>query len=226
MAKGAGMIAPSMATMLCVITTDVAIAPALLRARLQEATERTFNRISVDGEMSTNDTVFALASGLSGIAVHRDTAGARLFAQMLEAVMGRLAHLIVDDGEGSTQMAAIRVVGARTAHEAQACARQVANSPLVKTMLAGGDPNVGRIAAAVGASPARFDPQKLEVFIGHQRVIAGGAALRFTKAAFRELLAHPEVEMLIRLHAGHAEGRMLTCDLTEEYVRINARYTT
>lgn len=226
MAKGAGMIAPSMATMLCVITTDVAIAQALLRALLQEATERTFNRISVDGEMSTNDTVFALASGASGVTVHRGIASTRLFAQMLEAVMGRLAHLIVDDGEGSTQMAAIRVVGARTAHEAQACARQVANSPLVKTMLAGGDPNVGRIAAAVGASPARFDPQKLEVFIGHQRVIAGGAALRFTKAAFRELLAHPEVQMLIRLHAGHAEGRMLTCDLTEEYVRINARYTT
>lgn len=226
MAKGAGMIAPSMATMLCVITTDVAIAPALLRALLQEATERTFNRISVDGEMSTNDTVFALAGGASGVTAHRGTANTRLFAQMLEAVTGRLAHLIVDDGEGSTQMAAIRVVGARTAHEAQACARQVANSPLVKTMLAGGDPNVGRIAAAVGASPARFDPQKLEVFIGHQRVIAGGVALRFTKAAFRKLLAHPEVQMLIRLHAGHAEARMLTCDLTEEYVRINARYTT
>lgn len=226
MAKGAGMIAPSMATMLCVITTDVTIAPALLRVLLQQATERTFNRISVDGEMSTNDTVFVLASGASGVTVRRGTPSGRIVAEMLEMVSRRLAHLIVDDGEGATQMAEIRVVGARTAREAQACARQVANSPLVKTMLAGGDPNVGRIAAAVGASPARFDPQKLEVLIGHQRVIAGGAALRFTKAAFRELLAHPQVEMLIRLHAGGAEGRMLTCDLTEEYVRINARYTT
>jgi glutamate N-acetyltransferase/amino-acid N-acetyltransferase len=226
MAKGAGMIAPSMATMLGVITTDIAVAPVLLRALLQGATERTFNRISVDGEMSTNDTVFVLASGASGVAIRRGAAGHRIVAEMLEMVSRRLAHLIVDDGEGATQMAEIRVVGARTVQDAQACARQVANSPLVKTMLAGGDPNVGRIAAAAGASPARFDPKRLEVFIGDQRVIARGAALRFTRAAFRELLAHPEVRILIHLHAGRAEGRILTCDLTEDYVRLNARYTT
>ena len=151
MAKGAGMIAPSMATMLCVITTDVAIASGLLRRLLAQAVERTFNRISVDGDMSTNDTVFALASGRSRVSVREGSPVARAFAQRLQAVAERLATLIVKDGEGAGKIAEIRVVGGRTDREAQACARQVAESVLVKTMLAGGDPNVGRIAAAVGA---------------------------------------------------------------------------
>ena len=226
MAKGAGMIAPSMATMLCVITTDVAAAPAPLRGMLREAIEATFNRISVDGDMSTNDTVFALASGRSGIAVRPGTAAARTCAAMLTAVAGRLATLIVQDGEGAGKLMEVRVVGARTRREADACARQVACSPLVKTMLASGDPNVGRLAAAVGASPARFDPGRLEIHIGTTRVVVRGAAVRVGKAVARGVLSHPEISVRIHLHAGRAEGRMLTCDLTEEYVRINARYST
>lgn len=226
MAKGAGMIAPSMATMLCVLTTDVAAPAGLLRRLLQQAVARTFNQISVDGDMSTNDTVFLLASGRSGVRLREGSRAAQTFARMLEAVAGRLARAIVQDGEGATRLMAVEVVGARTAADAQACARQVACSPLVKTMLAGGDPNVGRIAGAVGASPARFDPQHLEILIGGQRVVARGTALRLGKAVARQLLTPAEVVVRIHLHAGRASGRMLTCDLTEAYVRINARYST
>ena len=226
MAKGAGMIAPSMATMLAVVTTDAAIAPALLRTLLRAATARTFNQITIDGDMSTNDTVFALASGRSGAIVRASTASARAFARMLEAVLDRLATLIVQDGEGATRIMEVRVQGARTDAEAQACARQVANSPLVKTMLAGGDPNVGRLAAAAGASPAWFDPDRLEIAIGGRLVVRRGAALKLDKAAARALLTQARVSVRFHLHAGRGEGRMLTCDLTEAYVRINARYIT
>ncbi len=226
MAKGAGMIAPSMATMLCVLTTDAAVAPSLLRRILQQAVEGTFNRISVDGDMSTNDTVFALASGRSGVVIRPGGSSGRVFERLVLAVAGRLSALLVKDGEGAARIAEIRVAGGRSEQEAQACARQVACSPLVKTMLAGGDPNVGRIAAAVGASAARFDPQKLEVLIGAARVIARGAVVPVGKAAARQLFRRPDIAIRIHLHAGRAEGRMLTCDLTEEYVRINARYST
>ena len=226
MAKGAGMIAPAMATMLSVVTTDAAVAPGLLRALLRQATDQTFNRISVDGDMSTNDSVVALASGRSGAAVRPGTGAARTFGRMLEAVLAKLAALIVKDGEGATRVMDIRVDGARTDAEAQACARQVARSPLVKTMLTGGDPNVGRIAAAVGASPAWFDPARLEILISGHPVVRGGIALRVPKMAARGLVARPEVAVRIRLHAGRGQGRLLTCDLTEAYVRINARYTT
>ncbi len=226
MAKGAGMIAPSMATMLCVITTDAVIAPSLLRALLREAVEQTFNRISVDGDMSTNDTVFALAGGASGAVIRRGRPAARAFAEALQAVAGRLAKLIVVDGEGAARLMQVQVQGARTEREAQACARHVAFSPLVKTMLAGADPNVGRVAAAVGASPAWFDPDRLEIFIGAHRLVARGMVLRVAKGIVRTLLTHPEVTVRIDLHAGRATGRMLTCDLTAEYVRINAGYAT
>jgi len=225
MAKGAGMIAPSMATMLCVLTTDVAVTPAWLRGVLQGAAEATFNRISVDGAMSTNDTVLALAGGRSGVTIRPRTAGARTVVRMMQAVMGQLATLMVQDGEGASRIMDVQVIGARTDQEAQACARQVACSPLVKTMLAGGDPNVGRIAAAVGASGARFDPSALEVWIEGQRVVWRGAVVPLRKTASRVLLRRPAVTVRIGLHAGQGGGRMLTCDLTEAYVRLNTRYT-
>ena len=225
MAKGAGMIAPSMATTLCVLTADAAAPAAWLRGALREAADETFNRISVDGDMSTNDTVIVLASAHSGVTIRPGTPGARTFMRMLRAVTGRLAALMVEDGEGVSRVMEVRVAGARTGREAQACARQVASSLLVKTMLAGGNPNVGRIAAAAGASPARFDLSALEVRIGAHRVVWRGAAVPLRKAVLRELLRHPAVLVRIHLHAGRGEGRMLTGDLTEAYVRINARYT-
>lgn len=226
MAKGAGMIAPSMATMLCVVTTDVTMAPVFLRALLQEAVAETFNRVSVDGDMSTNDTVFALASGRSGVTIRRGTKDVRAFQAMLTAVLARLARFIVQDGEGAAKLMAVDVVGARNDREAQACARQIANSPLVKTMLAGGDPNVGRIAAAAGASSARFNPAQLEIAIGPTTLVTHGVALHTNTAIVRKLLARDEVHVRVNLHAGRGRGRMLSCDLTEEYVQINAGYAT
>ncbi len=226
MAKGAGMIAPSMATMLSVITTDAVISPGLLRRLLQSAVAQSFNHITVDGDMSTNDTVFALASGRSGVTIRRGTAGARVFTEMLGAVSEKLSQMIVHDGEGVARVMRVEVVGAHTDREAQAAARQVANSPLVKTMLAGGDPNVGRIAAAVGASPARFDPAKLEIRIGSEQLVARGTARPAGKSIMRQLLSRPEVSIQVDLHAGRGRGRVLGCDLTEEYVRINAGYAT
>jgi glutamate N-acetyltransferase/amino-acid N-acetyltransferase len=225
MAKGAGMIAPSMATMLCVLTTDADVAPALLRRVIGQATERSFNRISVDGDMSTNDTVFALASGRSGAAI-AGAAATAAFAALVDAVCGRLARLIVRDGEGATKLMDITVRGARTGREALACARQIACSPLVKTMLAGSDPNVGRIAGAAGASGARFNPDRLEVTVSGVKVAARGAVLHVAPAVLRRLLSRPEVPVVVHLHAGTAEATMTTCDMTTEYIRINAGYAT
>ncbi len=225
MAKGAGMIAPSMATMLCVVTTDALLPPVLLRRLLRDTTARTFNRISVDGDMSTNDTIVALASGRSGVSIRPGVSVAR-FALMLEAVASRLARLLVRDGEGATRLMDVCVSGARTDAEAQACARQIAGSLLVKTMLAGGDPNVGRIAAAAGSSGARFDFRRLSVWIERRQVVARGTVLRLDSRVSHTLLNRPEVAVQINLGAGRGTGRMVTCDLTEDYVRINASYMT
>lgn len=230
MAKGAGMVAPRMATMLSVLTTDLGIERDLLSEALRSAAASSFNRISVDGDMSTNDSVFILANGRSGVLVRRNTPAARRFARMLAAVTQRLARLLIQDGEGATCIARIGVRGARTPSEADACARRVAESLLVKTMLAGADPNVGRIAVAVGASGARFDPEKLEIRLGGVGVVVSRGAIKpFDAALARTWLRprpplHPSIE--INLHAGAARSWMLTSDLTEEYVRINARYST
>ncbi len=226
MAKGAGMIAPSMATMLCVVTTDAAISGSLLRKLLRKAVDTSFNRISVDGDRSTNDTVFALANGASGASIAAGSREALVFAAMLEAVCKKLAFLLVQDGEGAMKLMEIKVVGARNLREADSCARQVAFSPLVKTMLAGSDPNVGRIAAAAGASSAWFDPDRLEIHVSGIKAVTGGAALSLSKATLRRLLSRPVVPVKVDLHAGKASASMWTCDLTAEYVRINAGYAT
>jgi glutamate N-acetyltransferase/amino-acid N-acetyltransferase len=216
-----------MATMLCLITTDVRIAPGFLRRLLQGATEKTFNQISVDADMSTNDSVFALASGTSGVIIRPGSLASRSFQDILHAVMDKLAFHIVQDGEGATQVAQIEVVGGRTDAEAQACARQIANSLLVKTMLAGADPNVGRLAAAAGASGAWFNPGRLEIRIGPHRVVARGAVLPVMPSVVRNALRVAQgPRIVVNLQAGKGRGRMTTCDLTEEYVRINARYAT
>ncbi len=226
MAKGAGMIAPSMATLLSVITTDVGMSPSVLQAMLREAVAQTFNRISVDGDRSTNDTVFALANGASGLSVKAMTRDAKIISEMLHQVCKELAQRIVEDGEGVSRLMDVQVLGARSQREAEACVRQVAGSSLVKTMLAGADPNVGRIAAAAGASAARFDPSQMEVFIGGRRVIAQDRVLPLDKAVAKRLLAPSRVAVRIDLHAGTFQAHLLTCDLTEDYVKINAGYAT
>jgi len=224
MAKGAGMIMPTMATMLCVVTTDAAIDRAHLQRLVSRAVELSFNRISVDGDMSTNDTVFVLANGASGVRIRSGSAAEKAFAKLLEAVMQRLAYLIVQDGEGATKVATVEVRGARSEREALACARQIVTSSLVQTMLASGDPNVGRIAGAAGASPAVFDPDKLEVRVGRHVVVSRGIVHRIGKTLADTLLKPKEILITVHLHAGSASARMLTCDLTEAYVQLNARY--
>jgi glutamate N-acetyltransferase/amino-acid N-acetyltransferase len=227
MAKGSGMIAPSMATMLAVITTDADVPPGLLTRLLRAVTAETFNRVTIDGDMSTNDTVFALASGASGAKVRDgDAAAVGALAGLLRAVSQRLALLLVKDGEGAAKVVELEVCGARSAWDAERCVRQVALSPLVKTMVAGGDPNPGRIAAAAGASGAWFRPEALEIRIEGVRLVAGGRTLPVPSSVTRRLLTRPTVRILVDLHAGRFASRMLTCDLTEEYVRINAGYAT
>ena len=226
MAKGAGMIAPSMATMLCVLTTDVAMEPSLLRRLVREAVEATFNRISVDADMSTNDSVFLLANGASGVRIRPNTHAAKQWSAMLQAVCQRLASLIVKDGEGATRLAMIEVVGARSDPQALRCARQIAGSSLVRTMLAGGDPNVGRIAAAAGASGAWFRPEALEIRIGERPVVSRGDTNILGKELVKRLMSPRELHVQVDLQAGRGRARMVTCDLTEAYVRLNASYPT
>jgi glutamate N-acetyltransferase/amino-acid N-acetyltransferase len=225
MVKGAGMIAPNMATMICVLTSDVSIPKQLLQKMLSYAVSKTFNRISIDGDMSTNDSVFILANGASGVAIKRNS-DVQVFKDMLLSVCAELAYMIIKGGEGVTKVMGIEVLGARTSADADLCTKQVANSALVKTMLAGGDPNMGRIAAAVGASGAYFDSGKLDIFIDGVLVVSKGKAVHVGTGALRKLLSEPRVSVKINLNAGTCSSRMLACDLTEEYVRINAGYAT
>ena len=200
--------------------------PSWLRRLVREVVEATFNRISVDGDMSTNDSVFILANGASGVRIRPNTQAAKQWSAMLQAVCQRLAHLIVKDGEGATRLAMIEVVGARNDPQALRCARQIAGSSLVRTMLAGGDPNVGRVAAAAGASGAWFRPEALEIRIGERTVVSRGDTIALGKELARRLMSPRELRVQVDLQAGRGRARMVTCDLTEAYVRLNASYST
>lgn len=222
-AKGAGMIHPRMAhaTMLAFFMTDAAISPRPLRGITTPAVGRTFNRISVDGDTSTNDTVFVLANGAAG-----PVAPSRL-AQAFEEVMQELAVAVAADGEGARKRVRIQVAGARGEREAEVVARAVANSPLVKTALAGGDPNWGRILSAAGASGARIDPGCVGVTLQGVPVCRQGVAAEFDEGALaRALSADSEIHVHLDLHCGDGRATFWTCDLTEDYIRINASYRT
>ncbi len=239
--KGAGMIQPGMsatgkrpaaiplhATMLCFITTDVAVEAKILQACLQEAVAHSFNRITVDGDMSTNDTVLVLANGLAeNELLHARSAELSTFQSALNHVCLELAKKIVRDGEGVTRFVTVRVKGARTFADADAAARAVANSALVKTSWFGGDPNWGRIIEAVGYSPATIVEEKVD--IGYSA--PGGSNILFslkggqpTKATFKQLcaaVASREFDLHINLNLGSAQALMYASDLTEEYVEFN-----
>jgi len=223
MAKGSGMIAPNMATMLCFVTTDAAVPPALLQRCLSDAADRTFNRITVDGDSSTNDSVIVLAGGASGAAVGEDGAGLDAFAQALEAVLDDLSRQIVRDGEGATRMIEVRVTGARSLADAQKAARAVAESQLVKCAVYGGDPNWGRVLCAVGYSGAEARLQTTAIRIGNTCVLENGTPTG--RDASADVQADP-VLIRVDLGLGQAKATVLSCDLTEEYVRINAEYHT
>jgi glutamate N-acetyltransferase / amino-acid N-acetyltransferase len=225
MAKGAGMIAPNMATMLAVFTTDAAVDPRLLQNALREAVGESLNRITVDGDTSTNDMAVILASGaLPARAILQDDGDYRAFRAALVEAARALAEMIVRDGEGATRIAEVRVQGARTAAEADRVARTIAESPLVKTALHGGDPNWGRILAAAGRSGVDIDTARVDIHLGDVWVAAGGAAREYDERTAAQAMQEDPVRITVVLHQGQEQGWMWTCDLTRGYVEINAHY--
>jgi len=229
--KGAGMIAPQFhaphATMLAFILTDAAISPALLRRALGAVVERTFNSITVDGDTSTNDTVTVFASGASGARIaNARSAYFRNFVRALERVCRSLALQIVADGEGAKHVIEIEVRGAPDDRGAANVARTIAHSPLVKTALAGADPNWGRILAAAGRAGVRFDPGCAAITLAGVPVFRHGRPLPFDERTAHAGMGQHEYTMRVDLGAGHGRARVWTCELSEGYVRINADYRT
>ena len=222
-AKGAGMIHPQLATMLVYLMTDVAAVPAELATALRKTCDDTFNVISVDGDTSTNDTVLLIASGEARVTL-RDIR--REFQRALAEVCRSLAEQIVADGEGVQHVIRLRIEQARNRREALQVARTIAHSLLVKTAWAGADPNWGRILAAVGRSGIPFSPKKVAIAIGAQTVCRGSAACRFDEQKAHEDLSRPECSITVRLGNGRTALDFLTTDLTADYVRINADYST
>jgi len=231
-AKGAGMIAPQLvphATMLVYIFTDAKVEAADLQKFLNEAIEPTFNCISIDGDTSTNDTVLLLASGSSDVTVSHaaQEQASKAFSRALLKVCGSLARQVIEDGEGAGHVIELAIEGASSAEDAKRIARSIANSPLVKTAFAGCDPNWGRILAAAGYSGAAMYPGRASIWIGRLPVCRNGrAAQDFDKNKVHEAMLQRTVHVRVDLGMGHGTCEFLTCDLTAEYVRINAEYST
>ena len=225
MTKGSGMIHPNMATTLGFVMTDAAVSAGDLRQMLAAATERSYNSLTVDGDMSTNDTVVLLANGASKVKL--DRAERNAFAQALTAVMESLARQIAADGEGARKLITIDTAGFKDFAEARQVARSIANSPLVKTAIAGQDPNWGRILAAAGYSGVAFDPADIDVYLQSVRVCREGLAAEYDEAELKGKLAGAEVAIsLVRKGRGKGQARFYTCDLTEGYIQINGSYRT
>ena len=223
--KGSGMIHPQMATTLGFVLTDAVISPTLLRAMLHRAVERSYNCLSVDGDTSTNDTVVLLANGASG--VKPDRTELMKVEESVTRVMESLAQAIARDGEGAKKLVTIDVFGASSGEAAVLLARAIANSPLVKTAIAGSDPNWGRILSAAGNAGVVFDPARADVLMQGVPVCRGGLAASFSEEELKKKLDRPEcaIRLVIR-GKGKGSARFWTCDLTEGYIRINASYRT
>ena len=225
--KGSGMICPNMATMLAFFTTDAVIEKTALKGAFKESVTDSFNRISVDGDMSTNDSAIIFANGIAGNKiVKKGSADYSKFSNALKFVSGELAKKIVLDGEGATRFVEIKVLGAKTKGHAEKIARHVADSSLIKTMIAGGDPNWGRIAASVGSSGVDIKQSKLNIYFGNKLVMKNGAAVNVSRKALVNIFKKKEIEITIDLASGSSSSKVWSCDLTEEYVRINAEYET
>jgi len=233
-AKGSGMISPNLATMLCFIATDACITPDALNQALQRAVNKSFNQISVDGDMSTNDTVIILANGKAGnkrIKTWRKKPTLRvkdenfeIFCENLDYLCIKLAKSIVKDGEGVTKMFEVKVEGAPFPDDARRIARKVASSNLVKTAIAGASPNWGRIMAALGSAHTRIKPEKVDILIEDMLVVEKGQSAQASLQNLREKLLKDEVRIIIRLNQGSCQTTFWGCDLTEKYVKINKRY--
>lgn len=230
MAKGSGMIHPNMATMLAFITTDAAIAPGLLQRALTLCTRYSFNRITVDGDTSTNDMVVVLANGKAGNEVisSENQQGYTVFLEALRLVCTKLAQMIVRDGEGATKFIEISVVNGATEEDTELVAKSIAGSNLFKTAMFGEDANWGRIVAAAGYSGARFDPAKVNIWLESQagkiQTTSDGEGLAFDEAKAKEILEEKEIILIVDLQQGDFASVVWTCDLSYEYVRINADY--
>ena len=228
-AKGAGMIGPQLgpphATMLVYLFTDLAACSEHLQAMLEKAVDTSFNAISIDGDTSTNDTVLLLASGQSGVTAQSTTVPA--FEAALRRICDSLAHAIIDDGEGVTHVVTLEITGAKTEADAKLIARSIAHSPLCKTAWSSGDPNWGRILAAAGYAGVAFDPANVTIDIGGLRVFDHGTrSASYDEAATHTAMLAREYTIALDLGEGEARARFLTCDLTKEYVSINADYST
>ena len=224
-AKGAGMISPAFATMLCFVQTDAGLAPETADLLLGVCVKRSFDRISVDGQLSTNDTAILMASGSSGVRIAPESEDELRFGEALDAVLRRLALLIVRDGEGARRVGRIVVHGGHEPAVA-AAARAVANSPLVKAALHGGDPNWGRIAQAVGAALPDTAPLPVDIWIEDVQVCSSGGAVPFDEPALARAVAGEEVEYTVGLPGEGAETEVFFSDLSHDYVTVNAEYTT
>jgi glutamate N-acetyltransferase/amino-acid N-acetyltransferase len=225
MTKGSGMIHPKMATTLGFVMTDAVLPPPLLASMLAVSVKRSYNRISVDGDTSTNDTLLLLANGASGI----EPTDKELikFEEALSQVLEDLAVQIVRDGEGARKLITIEISGAASEDAADRLARTIANSPLVKTAIAGSDPNWGRILSAAGNAGVAFDPSKVDIHLQGMLVCQGGVAADFSESELKKKLDEKECLIRLVLHGrGTATARFWTCDLTEKYIEINASYRT
>ncbi|HYS16170.1 MAG TPA: bifunctional glutamate N-acetyltransferase/amino-acid acetyltransferase ArgJ [Candidatus Binatia bacterium] len=227
-AKGVAMLEPHLATMFCFVASDAVVARGALGSVVRRAVDRSFNRTTVDSDQSTSDTVAVLTNGLAENApLEAGARGLRQFARGLDAVMTKLARMLVADGEGATKLVTIAVRGAASRREALNAARSIANSPLVKTAINGQDPNWGRIMMALGKSAARVEQEKVAIAFGDERLVERGMLKEGVRLErVREIMGLSEYDITVDLGLGRGEDRVWTCDLSEEYVRLNAKYTT
>ncbi|HKQ85743.1 MAG TPA: bifunctional glutamate N-acetyltransferase/amino-acid acetyltransferase ArgJ, partial [Candidatus Acidoferrales bacterium] len=226
-AKGSGMIHPNMATMLSFLVTDAAISPALLDRALRSVATSTYNSITVDGDSSTNDTVAILANGQSGAPeITGEGTAYNAFLKALEGVCNSLAYAIVEDGEGAQRVIEIEVLGAPSDEAARQIGQTIATSPLVKTAFAGADPNWGRILAAAGRSGVKFDYERAYIWLAGMLVCKRGREHEFSERVASRRMQTKHVPVVIDLRSGKGKARILTCDMTQEYVHINASYRT
>jgi glutamate N-acetyltransferase/amino-acid N-acetyltransferase len=224
-AKGSGMIHPNMGTMLCFITTDASVEPSFLSAALSRCVDRTFNMVSVDGDTSPSDTVIVLANGLAGNAAF-DTGNGAAFEEALSYVCEHLAREVAADGEGATRLLEVTVTGAASVEDARTAARTIASSPLVKTAVHGADPNWGRVVCAAGRSGAAMDPEQVSMTLCGEPVMSLGMPVPFDDDTLRELLKADKVTVSVDLGLGQGCATAWGCDLSRDYVTINASYTT
>lgn len=226
MCKGAGMICPNMATTLCFITTDAKISSSLLQKALSDNIELSFNSLTVDGDMSTNDTALCLANGMSGAEILPETQAYKDFNNAMCDILQSLAKQMAADGEGATKYVEVKVIGARNYEEAKSAAKTVANSNLCKTAIFGEDPNWGRVLCAAGRSDAYVDPGKCNLWFGNVKIVENGEPLNISPEEARKPMLEKELVITIDFGLGKGEATIFTCDFSYEYVKINAEYTT